>query len=183
MAVDRTIPLFQRKYDLVYILVFATMLFIAYTVDIIAALNPSGTTTNPGITAAVLELRSWPPKFLYETNLWWCATYDPVWCVNPVWMKVLATLSPVVYAPFYMFAIYAFIRGRNWIRTPAIMWACAMIVGMCVIMAEEYLGDHKSYNFSVAGAANAPWFFFPFFVLLRVLPWYKPFNSVRPKSA
>ena len=46
-----------------------------------------------------------PPRFLSLLLLY------EVFCYNPMWMRVLAWVSPFIYAPFYVAAIYAFFHG------------------------------------------------------------------------
>ncbi len=35
---------------------------------------------------------------------------------RPVWWKVTLLFDAVFFGPFYTFAIYAFVRGKEWIR-------------------------------------------------------------------
>jgi len=65
-----------------------------------------------------------------------------------VWFKFLAWLSPFVFSPFYLVAIYAIIKGREWIRTPIIIYSSALTLDLLVIMAEEGWGEYASPNFT-----------------------------------
>ncbi len=47
-------------------------------------------------------------KYFY----WWSETVDPLLLQNPVWYKAMGLVSPFFYVPFYIFAIYAFIKGN-----------------------------------------------------------------------
>ena len=48
-----------------------------------------------------------------------------------IWIDVLRN------GPFYLAAIYAISRGRDWIRVPALVWSGTMTAVVLVILAEE----------------------------------------------
>src|SRR6185369_7989731 len=139
------VPFSQRKWDALHIVTFLMFLGIAFTIDIIAGTAPTGHRLPNGTNVWGVSLENagrWPPRFFYESTLAYCKFADQVFCHNPMWMKVIipgllsclfnphcqvmALWSPVFYGPFYCFAIYAFVRGRDWIRVPALMWAWGM---------------------------------------------------------
>jgi len=45
-----------------------------------------------------------------------------------IWVDV------VLFGPFYLFAIYAFVRGRDWIRVPALVWSGMMFLDVATIL-------------------------------------------------
>jgi hypothetical protein len=94
-----------------------------------------------------------------------------------VWWKTTIWIDAVAFGPFYAVAIYAFVRGRNWIRLPAIMWASCMLTVVTVIMGEETFGPHRSPQLGVVWLANAGWILFPLLVLLRVAGPQAPFGG------
>ena len=49
--------------------------------------------------------------------------------------------------PFYVAAIYAIARGRDWIRVPALIWSGSMSAVVLMILAEEYSGAHRAPHF------------------------------------
>jgi hypothetical protein len=68
--------------------------------------------TGPGVTHEKTKDFLWPPQIVIAQTLWWCEHFDPVFCYNPIWMKLMAGVSPFIYSPFYIAAVYAFIKGR-----------------------------------------------------------------------
>jgi hypothetical protein len=52
----------------------------------------------------------------------------------------MAWFSPVLYAPFYLVAIYAVTHSREWIRAPALMWAWGLLLTMVVIGRDAMYG-------------------------------------------
>ena len=50
-------------------------------------------------------------------------------------------VAVLAFGPFYAFAIYAFVKGRDWIRLPAVMWAGTMVANVSIIMLEEWHGE------------------------------------------
>ncbi|MFH1018102.1 MAG: emopamil-binding family protein [Pseudomonadota bacterium] len=114
----------------------------------------------------------WPPKVFVDLIHWYGRTFDPVLMARPVWWRVTIWWDSLLFGPFYVLAIYAYIRGRNWIRIPGIIWASIMLAGVAVILAEEMWGPHATPNRPMVLALNAPWFLIPLFVLVR--------NSLKP---
>jgi len=164
------IPFSERWwYDWIYILSFGLMFFIALFVDSVSGLGPFGhSITGAGVDSVYAQLAWWPPKPFIDTVLWWCDEYDPAFCFNPPWMKIMALVSVLFYLPFYPFAIYAFIRGRNWIRVPGLMYGTAMSYTLVVILVEEYLGDYAARNFPIVFIANLYYLLFPLMLLVRL---------------
>ncbi len=166
-----SVPLRQRLGDLLHILTFAVMLTIAFTIDIISGTAPTGYRLANGtsVWGVSLEGRNWwPPQFFYEATLSYCVSADQVFCHNPMWMKVMAVWSPLFYGPFYLFAMYAFAKGRDWIRVPGLMWAWGMFMFLTVIMCEEWGGDYPSQDFPVAFIANLYYWVYPLILMWRL---------------
>lgn len=47
-------------------------------------------------------------------------------------------VSAFVYGPFYALLVYAFVKGKNWIRIPAFMYVGAMLHGTAEFLWWEY---------------------------------------------
>jgi hypothetical protein len=155
--------------DLVIVAFFAVnLLFITYMVDLEQLVIPD---------PAHFSYPAWPPHFMVDLVHWWGRTYDPLVLARPVWWKTTIWIDAVAFGPFYAVAIYAFVRGRNWIRLPAIMWASCMLTVVTVIMGEETFGPHRSPQLGVVWLANAGWILFPLLVLLRVAGPQAPFGG------
>jgi hypothetical protein len=106
---------------------------------------------------------------------WWGENFDPVLIARPVWWKVLLWLDVLVFGPFYPFAIYAFIRGKSWIRIPAIIYAAMLLADIAVILGEELFGPHRAPQPGIVLLTNAAWVIFPLLILFRLSRSEHPF--------
>ncbi len=61
----------------------------------------------------------------------------------------------IFFGPFYAFAIYAFTRGREWIRNWSLLWAATMMTNVTIIMGEEFWGEHATDHRAMVAFANA----------------------------
>jgi EXPERA (EXPanded EBP superfamily) len=118
----------------------------------------------------------WPPRFAVDAVHWWGSTYDPVLMARPAWWKVTIWIDALLFGPFYAAAIYAFVRRRDWIRVPALLWAATMLTNVAVILGEEAFGEHRTPKLAIVLLANAGWVVFPLLVLYRMAR-EKPFNQ------
>jgi len=80
------------------------------------------------------------------------------------------------YGPFYIFAIYAFIKGRDWIRVPAIFYSGMMFADVFIILGEEAAGPHAAPNLPFVLLLNLPWLLLPIFLTIRLQKQH-PFES------
>ena len=87
---------------------------------------------------------------------------------RPQWWKMAIWLDVLFYGPFYAFAIYAFVRGREWIRLPAIFYSGMMFAGVFIILGEEAWGPHAAPNFPLVLGLNLPWLLVPILLTLRL---------------
>jgi hypothetical protein len=164
----QTIPLAERRYDLAFIIFFAINLgFITYIVDIeqLVIADPTRFT-----------YPLWPPRPLVDMVHWWGRTFDPALMAREPWWRATIWLDVLGFGPFYAFAIYAFVKGRDFIRTPAIVWAGVMFANVTIILFEELLGAHKSPRPGVVVAANIPWLLMPWLVVARLAKSTHPFS-------
>lgn len=156
---NQTIPLSQRRSDWLPLIFFMINIsFITYIVDIeqIIIRDPNH-----------FEYPFWPPPVFVDLVHWWGRNFDPVLIARPVWWKVTIWWDSLLFGPFYAFAVYAYIRGRNWIRIPSIIWASVMLSGVAVILAEELFGNYATPNRPIVLLANAPWVVIPLYILIR----------------
>jgi hypothetical protein len=80
-------------------------------------------------------------------------------------------------------AIYAFTKGREWIRIPSIIWASVMLTMVAVILGEEMFGEHATPELAIVLFANAFWGMFPLFILYRMITRPHPFTTAAPLEA
>jgi hypothetical protein len=99
---------------------------------------------------------------------------------RPPFWRMTIWIDVIFFGPFYLAAIYAFIRGRNWIRLPALVWSGTMLANVLIILMDERYGVTPAPNFGFVLLVNLPWLTFPFLMMLRMRR-DRPFQ--RPVSA
>ena len=146
---------------------FVNILFITYVVDVeqLVIFDPSNFT-----------YPIWPPRHAVDLIHWWGRTFDPLLMARPAWWKATIWIDSLFFGPFYVAAIYAWIRGRNWIRIPGIIYGATLITIVLVILAEERFGAHASPNFPVVLLANLPWLLMPIAIIYRLGRDSRPFG-------
>jgi len=125
----------------------------------------------------------WPPLPLLALVHWWEKTYDPLLLARPAWYRATIWLDVLAFGPFYAFAIYAFARGRDWIRTPALLWAASLFTNVVIILFDELYGTHATPHPLTVVAANAAWLLFPVLVVWRLCLGEHPFTAEAGKAS
>jgi hypothetical protein len=163
-----TIPLSRRPIDIVIIGFFTVnLLFITYMVSLEQVVIDDPFHFSPPL---------WPPPPMIALDHWWETTFDPLLVARPAWYRATIWLDVLAFGPFYAVAIYAYVRGRDWIRIPSIIWASVMFTNVFIILFDELLGTHATpYPFTVVGA-NASWLLMPFLVIWRMARSEHPFT-------
>jgi len=154
------IPLAKRRIDIIFILFFLiNLLFVSYVIDIeqIVIANP-----------AHFTYPIWPPRPAVDAIHWWGNSFDPLLMARPVFFKVTIWLDNLLYGPFYLVAIYAYSKGKEWIRLPSIIYAVSMMSGVIMILSEEAFGQYHTSHLALVVAANASWIIFPLIILFRL---------------
>jgi hypothetical protein len=59
------------------------------------------------------------------------------------------------------------VKGKEWIRVPAIFWSGIMFANVSIIMFEEFFGPHATPARGIVTLANLPWWLLPFVVTWR----------------
>ena len=170
---NETVPLSKRPQDVVILVFFwINILFITYIVDLeqLVIADPND-----------FEYPLWPPGPLIDLVHWWARNFDPVILARPVWWKVTIWIDALFFGPFYVFAIYAYTKGREWIRIPSIIYASVMLTNVSVILGEEIFGAHATPELGWVLLANGPWVLVPLFILYRMGTAERPFT--RPTAA
>ncbi len=154
------VPLLKRPADLLIVAFFVVnLLFITYIVDLEQLVIPD---------PAHFIYPLWPPPFTVDMVHWWGRTFDPVLLARPVWWKMTIWIDVLFFGPFYVIAIYAFVRQREWIRIPGIIYASVMLTNVTIILGEEAFGAYRTPQFGVVLLANLPWLIFPLFIIYRL---------------
>ena len=169
------LPLMERKLDWLFIGFFlVNLLFITYIVDLEQLVIADPT---PGKFAYPL----WPPAPLVDLVHWWGSHFDPVQMARPVWWRATIWIDVIFFGPYYAVAIYAFAKGRRFIRLPSVVWASVMMTNVTIILFEEMIGAHATPARGLVLFANAPWLLFPLLMLWRMGRSEAPFG--RPGAA
>jgi hypothetical protein len=153
-------PLRRRPFDLVFVAFLAlNAFFITYIVD----LEQLVIADTSRFTYPV-----WPPPVFVDLIHWYGAHYDPLLMARPPFWRMTIWIDVILFGPFYFAALYAFIKGRNWIRVPALVWSGMMLSNVLILMMEEAVGDHPPPHLAVVLAANLSWFVFPLLMIWRM---------------
>ena len=153
-------PLSMRRRDIFFVACFSFFAFSSFFSDSWHAL---GLLDGDGF---------WP-----EANRWYAEVADDqFFAADHKYVRVNTGISGMVYGPFYLFLVYAFWKGKNWIRTPALIYVGAMLHGCIEFLIYEYWIGPPPGNTLVFWAFNGPYAVVPF--LLGVRMWKPdPFGS------
>jgi hypothetical protein len=158
-------PLRRRPVDLLFVVFFLVNLcFVTYVVDIeqLVIADP-----------AHFDSPLWPPAPLVDLVHWYGNAYDPLLMARPPWWKATIWIDVLLFGPFYVAAVYAFVRRRNWIRVPALVWSGMMLSNVLIILMEELYGPRATPDVPFVLAVNVPWLLMPFAMMIRMRkePW------------
>ncbi len=168
-------PLRRRKLDIFFVLFFLVNLtFITYIVDIEQNIIPD---------PYHFTYPAWPPAPMVDAIHWYGQHIDPVLMARPVWWRMTIWIDTVFFGPLYVFAVYAFVRGREWIRIPSIIWGSMLMTNVTIILGEEWAGSHPTPHFPLVLALNLPWLVIPILVIYRMARNAHPFAEPAPAGA
>lgn len=94
--------------------------------------------------------------------------FDPLFGVMPFYVWVLMLISLLVLGPLDILIVIALVRGRAWIRTPALLGSGIQICCMTCYLAFEALGPHPPLSWPVVLAANGPYLLAPAALVARL---------------
>jgi hypothetical protein len=164
----KVIPLKERRLDLIYLVFFIiNVTFITYVVDIeqIIIKDPSN-----------FKYPMWPLPFLVDMVHWWGNNFDPLQRLRPMWWQATIWLDVILFGPFYLAAIYAFIKGKDWIRIPTFLIMSILFTNVFIICMEEIAGPTPALNLPLVIMANLPWLLFPVFLIRKMWRKEHPFT-------
>jgi hypothetical protein len=169
----QTIPLRKRSLDIAFIIFFLfNLIFVTYMIDL--------------EQVEILDVKNfqypiWPPKWLIDLSHWYGNTFDPLLMARPPFWRATIWIDQLFFGPYYAFAIYAFIKGKNWIRLASIIWATAMLTNVTIILFEETEGSFASPDLLRVVLANLSWIVFPVLMYFRMWKSPHPFSGA-PKN-
>ena len=163
-----TLPLRKRPLDVVLLVYFIfNLVAISYLFDLEQIIITD---------VSHFTYPAWPPRAIVDLSHWWGATFDPLLNARPVWWRATIWIDAVFFGPFYAVAIYAFVRGRNWIRIPSVIYASVMLTNVTIILSEEIWGPYATPHLANVVAANAAWIAAPVLLIWRMRR--EPFPAV-----
>jgi hypothetical protein len=153
-------PLRRRPLDWLFVGFFLTNLgFITYIVDLeqVVIADPSH-----------FSHPIWPPAPLVDLIHWYGRHYDPLLMARPPFWRMTIWIDVLLFGPFYLAALIAFIKGHNWIKTPAHVWAGMMMANVLILLMEERSGQWATPHWWLVLALNLPWLLMPLAVIARL---------------
>lgn len=119
----------------------------------------------------------WPPPPFVDIVHWWGRNYDPVLIARPAFWRAAIWIDVLFFGPYYAAALYAFVKGKDWIRIPSIIWASVMLTNVTIIMFEEFFGVHATPAPVRMVLANFLWVVVPIALIARM--WRPQFPFTR----
>lgn len=159
-APRQRVPIGQRRADLVFVGFFlVNLLFITYVVDLeqLVIADPRRFT-----------YPLWPPAALVDLVHWYGAHFDPLLMARPPFWRMTIWIDVLCFGPFYALAVDAFVRGRDWMRVPSLVWSGLMTANVLIILMEERYGIWATPRFGIVLALNLPWLGFPAAMVWRM---------------
>jgi hypothetical protein len=88
---------------------------------------------------------------------YYAASWDPLFLDAPPFLRLICGIDLFVFGPFYLVAIYAFVRRRDWIRIPGLLYATAMLYSMVVYFGAELWTERGRANLALVFLINVPY--------------------------
>jgi hypothetical protein len=150
----------QRRTDLIFVAFFlVNLILVTYMIDLeqLVVADPHH-----------FSYPVWPPAPVIDLVHWYGNHYDPLLMARPPFWRMTIWIDVIFFGPFYLAAAYAFIRGRDWIRVPALVWSGTMLANVLILMMEERYGQWASPHFPMVLGANLAWLLLPLAVIWRM---------------
>ncbi len=146
-------PLRERPFDIVLVVFLVTFAITSLVFDRTAAFEPDLPNATTGLAGA---LRGYGELL------------DPLVLANPLWLRFMSGISGLVFGAYYIIATYAFVRGREWIREPTLLYSGAMFYSVVVHVFMELAGDLPPPNVPLVLLIYAAYALLPVALAIRV---------------
>ncbi|MFC3834092.1 EXPERA domain-containing protein [Deinococcus rufus] len=110
----------------------------------------------------------WPPPALVDVIHRYGHAADPLLLARPPFWQATIWMDNLLFGPYYVAAIIAFVRGAAWIRVPSLVYAGLLLSNVNCILFEELLGAHRTPNPPLVLTLNAPWILVPLYLTWRM---------------
>ena len=161
------LPLSRRPFDYFFIVMFSLYFITSMISDMVPTLTGALDPTSTNV--------------FVQMNYGYAKGCDPLFLNPPIWMRFVTGLSAFVYGPFYLVLVYAFIKGKNRIQVPAIIYGSAIsfITGV-VVFGVEFFGEPewRCQNPAKFLPLNLPYVLVPILLIVRMrkeLPFARKF--------
>ena len=145
-------PLRRRPLDLVLVAFFSISILYGFAFSL-----------PEGLGAPVAPDSPWPPLRALHG---WAVAQEPGHLTPTPTLVASLLFDGFVQSPFLLLLVYALLRGREWIRTPALVYSGAAIANMYFYFFETWFGAHPPPHPEVYWPLNLPWLIAP-----MVLAW------------
>jgi hypothetical protein len=114
---------------------------------------------------------------------WYAETFDPLLLDRLLSIRVMFGIDAFVFGTFYLVLVYAFVRRRNWIRLPALLYGSAMVYSVLVYNLMEAFSERApETNLPMVLLIGAPYTIIPLLLIHRM--WKPdPFGREEPGAA
>ena len=160
--VKEVIPLRERPFDRLFIIFFSFFVCSSFFTSSLRALN--------------VPLTPDSKNFVLRGLYWYGLKIDPLYIFNPPWFQIVSFIDAFIYGPFYLLLIYALVKGKNWIRLPALLYVSAIASSTTIAFGTEYLGDSPPLNTPLFLAINLSYLLVPLALGYRMRHPY-PFSN------
>lgn len=101
---------------------------------------------------------------------WYARTFDPVFLDPPLWLRIMCSIDAYVFGTCYLVFIFAFVKGRNWVRVPALLYGAAIVYSTLVYFGWEFLDAENRARADLLAVfvVNIPYTLVPLLLMWRV---------------
>jgi hypothetical protein len=100
--------------------------------------------------------------------LLYATRWDPAFLDRPLFLRIICAIDLFVFGPFYLVLVYAFVKRRDWIRIPALIYVSAIVYSTVVYFAWEFIGERGRADLMMVVAFNIPYTIVPLVLAARV---------------
>jgi hypothetical protein len=151
------LPLRQRPFDIVFLVVFSLFIVSCVISDSVGGLG--------------LDQVPNSPNLLVQWNYTYSSNFDPLYQSHPLWLRFISGTSAFGYIAFYIVLIIAIVRRWNWIQLPSVIYA-TMIISLTgiPIFGVEFFGPdgQRTPHPLIFLLYNGPYVLFPLLLLIRM---------------
>eukprot|EP01105_Mastigella_eilhardi_P006764 TRINITY_DN18305_c0_g1_i1.p2 TRINITY_DN18305_c0_g1~~TRINITY_DN18305_c0_g1_i1.p2 ORF type:complete len:194 (+),score=46.13 TRINITY_DN18305_c0_g1_i1:30-584(+) len=171
------VSLLKRPLDLLLLAFFLVNgLVIVYLIDFEQVAVP------PFPQPGAFKYPAFPPRVMVDIVHWWGRSFDPLLMARPVWWQMTIWIDAFYFGPFYFVAVFAFLKGKEWIKAPALFWAGLMVANLTIIFGEEFAGPYKSPAPLQIVAAYGPYLLAPLLTLIRMARVHPFTEKIHPQK-